>query len=120
MMSQRQTRVQQKLLEFITDFIREHGYGPSYREIMTGLDYKSVSTVAVHVDGLVAKGYLRKQGRSARSLEVAARTVEEVSQGDEHKTWLKGIAKERAKTNPEGVKQALKTLGLEDIYEEES
>lgn len=37
---------------------------------MRGLGYKSVSTVAVHVDGLLAKGYIRKTDRSARSIEV--------------------------------------------------
>lgn len=52
----------------------EHGYGPSYREIMRGCDYKSVSTVAVHVDNLIARGHLRKKTRSARSLEVVKST----------------------------------------------
>lgn len=37
---------------------------------MKGLGYKSVSTVAVHIDGLITKGYLRKRDNSARSLEV--------------------------------------------------
>lgn len=66
----RPSKKQHELLDFIRGFIAEHGYGPSYREIMRSLDYKSVSTVAVHVDGLIAKGYLRKRDRSARSLEV--------------------------------------------------
>lgn len=67
---ERASRSQQNLLEFIEAFVQEHGYGPSYREIMRALDYKSVSTVAIHINGLIAKGRLRKQGRSARSLEV--------------------------------------------------
>lgn len=66
----RPSRSQQNLLEFIDAFVKEHGYGPSYREVMTALDYKSVSTVAIHINGLMAKGKLKKQGRSARSLEV--------------------------------------------------
>lgn len=57
-------------MNFVDTFIQGHGYGPSYREIMKALGYKSVSTVAVHIDGLMAKGYLRKRDRSARSLEV--------------------------------------------------
>ena len=57
-------------MNFVDSFIQGHGYGPSYREIMKALGYKSVSTVAVHIDGLMAKGYLRKRDRSARSLEV--------------------------------------------------
>lgn len=66
----RPSKKQRELLDFITRFIAEHGYGPSYREIMRSLDYKSVSTVAVHVDGLITKGHLLKRDRSARSLEV--------------------------------------------------
>ena len=67
---QRSSKRQRELLNFVDSFIQGHGYGPSYREIMKALGYKSVSTVAVHIDGLMAKGYLRKRDRSARSLEV--------------------------------------------------
>lgn len=66
----RPSKKQRELLSFIDGFIAGHGYGPSYREIMRSLNYKSVSTVAVHVDGLIKKGHLRKRDHSARSLEV--------------------------------------------------
>jgi uncharacterized protein YbaP (TraB family) len=46
---------------------------------MRALDYKSVSTVAIHINGLIAKGYLRKRDRSARSLEVLTPTVKSTS-----------------------------------------
>ncbi len=69
-MAERSTKKQQELLEYIDEFISTNGYGPTYREVMSALGYKSVSTVAVHVDGLIAKGYLRKRDKSARSLEV--------------------------------------------------
>ncbi len=71
MSSSRATKKQQELLSFIDGFIKGNGYGPSYREVMRALGYKSVSTVATHVDALIAKGYLRKGGDySARSIEV--------------------------------------------------
>ena len=66
----RSSKRQRELLNYVDSFIQGHGYGPSYREIMRALGYKSVSTVAVHIDGLLVKGYLRKRDRSARSLEV--------------------------------------------------
>lgn len=69
-MDSRSSKKQQELLQFIDGFIKGNGYGPSYREVMRALGYKSVSTVAVHVDGLIAKGYLRKKDHSARSIEV--------------------------------------------------
>jgi SOS-response transcriptional repressor LexA len=66
----RPSKKQRELLSFIDAFIKQNGYGPSYREIMNGLAYKSVSTVATHVDNLITKGHLRKRDYSARSLEV--------------------------------------------------
>lgn len=71
----RPTKKQRELLGFIEAFIGEHGYSPSYREIMTGLNYTSVATVALHVNNLIKRGHLVKREHSARSLEV-------VRQGD--------------------------------------
>ena len=84
--SGRASKKQQELYDFVANFIAENGYGPSYREIMSALDYKSVSTVAVHVDGLVRKGYLKKLEGSARSLAIAdqANDQEELA----HQKWL--------------------------------
>ena len=70
MVEQRASKKQQELLSFVDGFIKGNGYGPSYREIMRALGYKSVSTVAIHVEGLIAKGYLARRDKSARSLEV--------------------------------------------------
>lgn len=68
----RPTKKQQELLRFIDAFIREHGYSPSYREIMQGCNYTSVATVALHVNNLIKRGHLQKRDHSARSLEVVA------------------------------------------------
>lgn len=66
----RPSKKQRELLSYIDGFITGYGYGPSYREVMQALNYKSVSTVALHIDNLIKKGHLRKRDRSARSLEV--------------------------------------------------
>ena len=66
----RPTKKQKELLAFIEAFIAEHGYSPSYREIMNGLQYNSVATVALHVGNLIKRGHLIKRDHSARSLEV--------------------------------------------------
>lgn len=66
----RPTKKQKELLSFIEAFIGEHGYSPSYREIMKGLNYNSVATVALHVNNLIRRGHLQKRNYSARSLEV--------------------------------------------------
>ena len=66
----RPTKKQKELLSFIEAFIAEHGYSPSYREVMSGLNYNSVATVALHINNLIRRGHLRKRDQSARSLEV--------------------------------------------------
>jgi len=66
----RPSKKQRELLTFIENFIAEHGYSPSYREIMVGCSYTSVATVALHVNNLIKRGHLRKRENNARSLEV--------------------------------------------------
>lgn len=73
----RPTKKQRELLTFIETFIAEHGYGPSYREIMRGCNYTSVATVAAHVNNLIVRGHLTKRDRSARSLEVVKGSIEQ-------------------------------------------
>lgn len=73
-MSVRPTKKQQELLNYIERFVAEHGYGPSYREIMNGCNYSSVATVAVHINNLITRGHLTKRDHSARSLEVVKQT----------------------------------------------
>ena len=68
----RPTKKQRQLLEYIDAFITEHGYSPSYREIMQGLEYTSVATVALHVGNLIKRGHIRKRDNAARSLEIVA------------------------------------------------
>lgn len=64
------TKKQRELLNYLAEFIEANNYAPSYREVMKALNYKSVSTVANHIDSLIAKGYLSKRDNSARSLEI--------------------------------------------------
>ncbi|MFA5015229.1 MAG: hypothetical protein WC549_06795 [Actinomycetota bacterium] len=78
-MNERSTKRQRELLNFVDGFIQGHGYGPSYREIMRALGYKSVSTVAIHIEGLINKGYLRKRDNSARSLEVVTTHLDDAT-----------------------------------------
>lgn len=70
----RPSKKQHQLLTYIDGFIKMNGYGPSYREVMRALNYKSVSTVATHIDGLIRKGLLAKRDNSARSLTVVVGT----------------------------------------------
>jgi SOS-response transcriptional repressor LexA len=88
----RPTKKQRDILTYIEGFIGEHGYSPSYREIMNGLNYTSVATVSLHVNSLIRRGHLRKRDRSARSLEVVASKTSQqptaTSMQPEHEAWL--------------------------------
>ena len=78
----RPTKKQQELLLYIQSFIQEHGYSPSYREIMNGCNYTSVATVSLHVTSLIRRGHLRKRDRSARSLEVVDESQDTASDNE--------------------------------------
>jgi repressor LexA len=132
-MTDRSTKRQRELLSFVDGFIQGHGYGPSYREIMRALGYKSVSTVAIHIDGLIAKGYLAKRDNSARSLEVVSTKVTNAGPATKAATpaqekWLVDAINQRFamySNQPSGevldelyvLIAALKVLGLDGAHE---
>lgn len=118
---------QKALLDFIGAFIARENYAPSYREVMRALDYKSVSTVATHVNGLIERGWLVKRENAKRSLEVVYR--EEGMQTATspaptalpvaHEAWLQAAVadalarSQRPDQDRETLRQALKILGIE-------
>lgn len=117
----RPTKKQKELLGFIDNFIKEHGYSPSYREIMAGLNYTSVATVALHVNSLIKRGHLRKRDHSARSLELAAGaddapakvTSNQIAPAEEK--WL--IEKvEHAFQQVENIGAELTAVSLDQLY----
>lgn len=128
----RPTKKQRELLSYIEAFIAEHGYSPSYREIMNALKYNSVATVAVHVNNLIKRGHLQKRDRSARSLEVVTKSddpprlkTNQIQPAEEK--WLvekvehffQGLEQQGGKLEQQAVDElyvligALKVLGLD-------
>lgn len=73
-MSERQplTPRQQQILDFVREGVSTHGYPPSVREIADTVGLRSPSTVKHHLDALEKAGYLRRDPRRPRALEVAA------------------------------------------------
>jgi repressor LexA len=114
----RPTKKQRELLTYIEEFIGEHGYSPSYREIMNGLNYTSVATVALHVNSLIKRGHLRKRDYNARSLEVvrpnepASITSNEVDPAEEK--WL--IAKIEHVFAQAAAGSELTATALQDLH----
>ena len=71
------TRRQKEVMDFLSNFIANNGYSPSYEEIASGLGLASLATVHKHIQALEAKQYLRRSYNHSRSLEVAERFVTE-------------------------------------------
>ena len=67
------TRRQKEVMDFLSKFIDQHGYSPSYEEIASGLGLASLATVHKHVQALEAKQYLRRSYNHSRSLEIGER-----------------------------------------------
>lgn len=57
------TARQQAILSYILDSIADLGRFPSFREIAREFRLSSVATVAQHLNALVDKGYLHREGR---------------------------------------------------------
>jgi SOS-response transcriptional repressor LexA len=86
----RPTKKQKECLDFIEGFIKQHGYSPSYREIMRGCNYTSVATVALHVNSLLERGHLLKRDKSARSIEVVKVNIvqKEIKVAEHQAKWM--------------------------------
>lgn len=61
---------QKQVLDYICDFIDEHAYAPSIRDIQKHFGLKSTKGVKDHIDRLVEKGYLNRTEGTARALQV--------------------------------------------------
>lgn len=57
------TEKQEAILSFIVDSIAQEGRFPSFREIGRAFRLNSVATVSQHLDALVEKGFLIRDGR---------------------------------------------------------
>ena len=67
------TRRQKEVMDYLSNFIDQNGYSPSYEEIASGLGLASLATVHKHIQALESKQYLRRSYNHSRSLEVGDR-----------------------------------------------
>lgn len=64
------TERQREIYEFIKSKIDSRGYGPTVREIGTHFDIKSPNGVMCHLKALEKKGFINRQGFSARAIQL--------------------------------------------------
>jgi len=64
------TSRQKEILTYIKQFYANNKYTPSIRDICAHFNLSSSATVKVHVDGIIEKGFLRRDARNPRYLEI--------------------------------------------------
>ncbi len=64
------TKRQREILDYLQEFIREHGYAPSLEEIGRRFGLSSLATVHKHLTNLQEKGFIRRAWNRSRSVEL--------------------------------------------------
>lgn len=75
------TKRQQAVLDCISAFIDDHGYGPTVREICRELGLSSPSTVHVHLKALEDKGLINRDPLKSRSVTLCDYSAADDSSG---------------------------------------
>jgi repressor LexA len=65
------TQLEHRILDFIRDYIRQHGHGPTLKEIGAAMNIKSKGTVHRYVQALTNKGALEHVERGWRGIRLA-------------------------------------------------
>ncbi len=74
------SRKQREVFEFIKNYIENNGYPPAVRDICSGVNLSSPSTVHGHISNLVKLGYLKKDSLKKRTLAIPEEYKEESSE----------------------------------------
>ncbi len=64
------TKRQREILDYLNDFIQQHGYAPSLEEIGRRFSLSSLATVHKHLSNLQEKGFIRRAWNRSRSVEL--------------------------------------------------
>lgn len=68
----RTSRKPEEIMNFVNEFVQEHGYSPSVREIGEAVGLRSTASVSYHLQALQAKGFLGAAGQKGRKRALAA------------------------------------------------
>ena len=64
------TKRQREILDYLSDFIQQHGYAPSLEEVGRRFGLSSLATVHKHLSNLQEKGFIRRAWNRSRSVEL--------------------------------------------------
>lgn len=85
---QPRTKRQKEVLEYITDFIEDHGYQPSYQQIALHFGVKSKGGIAKHVESLEKQGLIRRK-RDAAGFHLELMSEVSINNSVSKIEWLK-------------------------------
>jgi repressor LexA len=66
------TKRQKQLVDFLENYIEEHGYAPTLAEVGQYFGLSSLATVHKHLKNLEDKGFIRRTHNHSRALEIAS------------------------------------------------
>lgn len=64
------TKKQEEILTYIKEYIVNHGYPPTVREICKAVGVSSPATVHAHLNNLEKKGFIKKENTKNRAIEL--------------------------------------------------
>src|SRR4249919_2050774 len=67
------TKRQREILDYLNEFIAQHGYAPSLEEIGRRFGLSSLATVHKHLTNLQEKGFIKRAWNRSRSADRSGR-----------------------------------------------
>lgn len=71
------TKRQKEVFDYLSSYIDNNGYAPSYREIADNFGFSSVASVTDHIQALKDKGALENEFNAARSIQLTPQFEDE-------------------------------------------
>lgn len=110
---------QKDVLLYIEDYVARHECAPTVRELCEGLGVGSTNTISHHLNALEQKGYIRRRGNLARSIELlnrSSRARREIVSLPVIGEIAAGLPIQALEGHEERVEVSLALAGTEDAY----
>jgi repressor LexA len=103
------TRRQREILDYLTEYIEDRGYAPSFEEIAQRFQFHSLATVHEHLTNLERKGYIRRTPNESRAIEIVP------PRGQSGATELPLLGLVAAGQPIEAISEATDSLAVPDV-----
>lgn len=64
------SKIERRILNYLVDYLKEHTYQPSIREIGKRFNIKSTKTVSEHLQALADKGHIERDASRSRGVKI--------------------------------------------------